>query len=187
MKEDLELTQVQMGILGSLVFLGLVLGSICSTFVNNILEIKYLLVMSMLGNGVGLLLFTLTRNTFVLFISRLMCGFFQIFLTIYAPIYCDCYCTEKSKPYMMPMVIIAGPLGVVFGYAITGTIIGYGYSWRISFVLQGLIMIASSLVLSIIPSSLVDIKEANALKREEKITRINRQQSLDTGDRGGTR
>ena len=60
LKKDLNLDSVKLGILGSLVFGGLVFGSICATFFVNLLSYKAILSISFLGNGIGLLTFTMT-------------------------------------------------------------------------------------------------------------------------------
>ena len=134
LKDDLNLSNVQFGSLGSLVFLGLVMGSVCATFMLNLFTFKTILMFSFLGNGIGLLLFTATREFYLMGLARFMSGFFQIFLTIYIPLYADQFGTPTSKPLMMSLILVAGPIGVVTGYGLTGIVVSYGYDWRISFV-----------------------------------------------------
>lgn len=81
-----------------------------------------------------------------------MSGFFQIIVTIYIPLYADTFGTQQTKPKLMSLILVAGPVGVVFGYALSAIVIGWGYSWRTSFLFQGFIMAASFLVTLLVPS-----------------------------------
>ena len=57
-EETLSLTGIQLGFLGSLVFLGLVLGSLVAGFIyNSRLQFKTILQISYAGNAIGLFLF----------------------------------------------------------------------------------------------------------------------------------
>ena len=62
LKEELELQNDQMGIMGSLVFIGLLFGSFIASIVFNYISYKKVLAFSFFGNGLGLVLFTMTTN-----------------------------------------------------------------------------------------------------------------------------
>jgi predicted MFS family arabinose efflux permease len=134
-KNDVLLSNVEFGSLGSFVFLGLVIGSLGATFLLGMFKFRTLLALSFLGNGVGLVMFTMTEQFYVLCFARFISGFFQIILTIYIPLYADSFGTPKTKPFLLSMVLLAGPIGVVTGYGLTGIMVGYGITWRISFVI----------------------------------------------------
>lgn len=171
LKKDLDLDSVKLGILGSLVFGGLVCGSICATFFVNRLSYKTILSVSFLGNGIGLLTFTMTNRFLLLSLTRFFSGFFQIFLTIYVPLYVDTYGTHRSKPCMLSLIMVGPPLGVVFGYGLTATAIELFQDWRTSFFIQGLSMAVSFFIMVIIPDKYINIDEAVQMKREEKKTK----------------
>ena len=76
LKKDLNLDSVKLGVLGSLVFGGLVFGSLCATLFVNVLSYKTILSFSFLGNGIGLITFTMTDQFFLLSITRFLSGFF---------------------------------------------------------------------------------------------------------------
>ena len=80
----------------------------------------------------------------------------------------DTYGTKTSKPCLLSLILLAPPIGVVVGYGITGVCISLGYSWRFSFLLQGASMAMSIIVMFLIPNKLLNIDEANKLKKEEK-------------------
>lgn len=168
LKNDLNMGNVELGSLGSLVFLGLVIGSGSATLILNFCSFKWLLAISFLGNGIGLVVFTATKNFVILCFSRFLSGFFQIFLTIYIPLYVDTYATSTTKPCMLSLILLAPPLGVVFGYGLTAVLIDMKVSWRISFILQGVTMACSCLVTLLIPDKYINIDDVLKLKKEAK-------------------
>lgn len=91
--KDLEIKEVEMGALGSLIFFGLVLGSAAATCVLEVFQYKHTLFVALVMNGLGLLIMTITDSYYLLCFARLLSGFAQIFPTIYGPIYVDCYCS----------------------------------------------------------------------------------------------
>jgi MFS family permease len=58
---------------------------------------------------------------------------------------------------MLSFILLAAPLGVVIGYSLTGVVISYGYSWRYSFFVQGIVIFASALIVMAVPSKYIDI------------------------------
>lgn len=170
-------------------FLGLVVGSACATVMANSLNYKLLLAISFLGNGAGLLLFTISKEFWALCLARFMSGFFQVVLTIYIPLYADTFGTPTTRPIMMSMILVAGPIGVVAGYGVTAIIIGNGYSWRWSFFVQGFVMAGSFVVTCLVPGYLLNINEALDLKRQEKEKRNGFQENPvpEIGGTGGFR
>lgn len=167
-KTEYDMPNVKFGTLGSLVYLGLVTGSLCGAIILGNLKFKTVLILSFIGNGLGLLNFAWKGNFYWMGFSRFISGFFQIFLTIYIPIYCDCFGSEKTKPIMLSLILLAGPLGLVTGYGCTGALISYGISWRWSFVVQGLIMLLAAITIILIPGNLVNIDHCVTLKRNLK-------------------
>lgn len=171
LKHDVGLVDVQLGSLGSLVFVGLLFGSLCATVVLNRLAYKVVLGASFFGNGASLLLFSTTRSFAVMCVARFLSGFFQIFLTIYIPLYVDTFGTKTTKPIMLSLVLLAPPIGVVIGYGITGICISSGADWRTSFIIQGATMAFCFGIILLIPNRLINIDEVNQMKRAEKSLR----------------
>ena len=182
LKHDVGLVDVQLGSLGSLVFVGLLFGSVCATFVLNRLAYKVVLGASFFGNGASLLLFSMTRSFAVMCVARFLSGFFQIFLTIYIPLYVDTFGTKTTKPIMLSLILLAPPIGVVTGYGITGTCISAGVDWRVSFIIQGATMAFCFFVILLIPNKLINIDDVNQMKREEKLQRLRRKKDEDISD-----
>lgn len=74
-KRDLDLNNAQLGKLGSLVFAGLVCGSLFATIVFNNLSYKSVLAFSFLGNAVGLILFAKSPYYCLQCFARFFSGF----------------------------------------------------------------------------------------------------------------
>lgn len=74
-KEELNLPNASIGTLGSMVFLGLVSGSLCASLVMGKLSYKIILTLAFLGNGIGLIGFIITDNFYLMCFGRLVSGF----------------------------------------------------------------------------------------------------------------
>ena len=76
-----------MGALGSLVFLGLVIGSATASFIFNSFSYKSIILVSLFLNAAGSILFILKKDYYIMCFARFISGFCQIFISIYAPLY----------------------------------------------------------------------------------------------------
>lgn len=170
-KEDLKLTNANFGTLGSMVFLGIVSGSLTAPMVFSRASYKFILFVAFIVNGVGLLGFIMTNNFLLICLSRLISGFSQIFLTIYIPIYVDCFSTKKAKPFLMSMILLASPLGVTVGYGWGGYVVGSGHSWRFAFFGLAIVSGASSILIFLLPDKYLNIDECHRKKQALKESR----------------
>lgn len=119
-EKKLNVKDFEYGILGSLVYVGLTLGSAFATGLFSKGEyIKPTLVVTLLLNAVSLFLFTMTSSFIMISPIRLMIGFFQIFTCIFYPVWCDTYGPERYKSAWLTIMLLASPLGIVLGYALT--------------------------------------------------------------------
>lgn len=73
-KEDLKLPNATFGTLGSMVFLGLVGGSMVASFIFGKVSYKLILILSFLFNGVGIFGFVMVENFYVICCCRLLSG-----------------------------------------------------------------------------------------------------------------
>lgn len=183
-KEQTKMPNVQIGSLGSMVFLGLVCGSICGAVVLGRLKFKTVLVISFLGNGLGLLLFTVPSNIYVMGFARFLSGFAQIFLTIYIPLYCDCFGSATTKPVMLSLILLAAPIGVVSGYLTTGLLISHGVNWTHSFFFQGVTMLVMAAIICFFPARFINLDDCIDQKRDLKMQK-NRQLYLSRRNPNG--
>ena len=76
-KEDIGINDLQFGTLGSVVYAGIVIGSLCCTWVfSKVKWIKPCIVVTLGLNGVALFVFTLTKSFALDALLRLAIGFF---------------------------------------------------------------------------------------------------------------
>lgn len=174
-QEELHMDETEMGMMGSMVFFGLFIGSLTASFIMYILEHKTIIWMSLVLNGLCLWLYTAKANFYFMCLSRVMTGFSQVFITIYVPVFIDAYATQKSKSFLLSWILVMPPIGVVFGYALTSYIIlngglweytGSNHYWFQSFRLQCWINFGSAALVFFIPKKYMNINEAVRLKRE---------------------
>ena len=82
MKKDLNVNQQQLGWLGSLVFFGLMSGSLLATHIVNKIPYKYLMFISYIGNAAGLILFPTVKVYYIQCFCRYISGFCQVSILI---------------------------------------------------------------------------------------------------------
>jgi len=82
-----------------------------------------------------LMSFIMTTNFYLLLSSRFLTGLFQVFVTIYFPVWSDHYGKdEKQKTIFLTCYFLTAPLGVLFGYIISAWLIST-LGWQYAFVL----------------------------------------------------
>lgn len=79
LKRDLDMDNVSLGIIGSLVYLGLVLGALSASVIFQSYTSKWVVSLSIMLSCLFLYMFTVSKTVFFLAISRIGCGFFQVF------------------------------------------------------------------------------------------------------------
>lgn len=80
LKHDLNLNNVNIGLLGSLVYLGLVLGSVFAMPVFKYCNAKLVIILCIFCNAGALMMFTMSEDFYILACSRLLVGFFQVLI-----------------------------------------------------------------------------------------------------------
>ncbi|EGR29914.1 major facilitator superfamily protein, putative [Ichthyophthirius multifiliis] len=96
-KEYLNIDDVKLGFLGSIVYIGLTIGSIASSYSFQKIITKRLICISIIFLVFSLYLFLLTKNFILLCLSRFLVGFFQVFLVVYFPVWVDVNIREKQN------------------------------------------------------------------------------------------
>lgn len=80
--------------------------------------------------------FIFFSNFYLLLSSRFLTGFFQVFQTIYFPVWSDRFGKDdKQKTIFLTCYFLTAPMGVLFGYIISAWFIST-VGWRYSFLLQ---------------------------------------------------
>jgi hypothetical protein len=65
--------------------------------------------------------------------DRFMTGFFQVFISIYFPVWADTFgSTDRQKTMWLTGLLACSPIGVLLGYTLCASLVSYGISWRYS-------------------------------------------------------
>ena len=78
--QDLNLEEVKFGMLGSLMYIGLIGGSFAAGYIFQKFSCKKVLIINLILMGFCLSVFTFTKNFYFLAASRIMTGFFQVII-----------------------------------------------------------------------------------------------------------
>ena len=119
-KDDLDINNTEYGLLGSIVFIGLTIGSIAATYLFQNYNTKYTLMTIMTLNGLSQAIFTMTKHYLLLCLSRFLTGFFQVFVSIYYVVWADMFgSTDQKKQVWLTVLLLSSTLGVLLGYIMT--------------------------------------------------------------------
>ena len=163
-KEALGINNTEYGLLGSVVFFGLTIGSVAATFLYATVNTKHVLIAVMFLNGCSLLMFVMTNQYILLLLSRFLTGFFQVFVSIYFPVWSDMFgATDSQKQLWLTVLLLSSTLGVLFGYIMTTQFIEKA-AWQYSFYTQIIAVIPIILALLFTPIKYLDLKLAAMIK-----------------------
>lgn len=121
---NLNLDHVAIGVLGSLVFLGLTLGACCAGPLFNNYAPKWIVSAGIIAANLFLYYFTQATTAVGLGICRVGCGFFQVFCLIYFPVWVDHFGVYESRTMWLSFLQLGAPLGTMLGYVIEAFAIG---------------------------------------------------------------
>ena len=94
------------------------------------LPIKVVLIMCILLQAVVILGFAFSNGNFwVMATCRYFTGCFQVFISIFAPIWSDTYAPEERKARWITLITVATPAGMVTGYLLTAIILSVERPW----------------------------------------------------------
>ena len=155
-KEELQIENTSFGFLGSIVYMGQMIGSILATEILEKCNPKIILGTCLFLNIGTLILFTLTNEYSVLVFCRLCTGLFQVFFCIYFPVWADVFGNETQKSAWLTLLLIASPIGVVLGYGMCAAM-QHNIGWRWSFYIQAILLMPSMVSLIFIPFKYFDV------------------------------
>ena len=146
LKAELDIGDIFLGFLGSLVFAGLMIGSIISGILFTRYSCKRIILYSFIFTMVGYVFFVFGGQSHILLgCGRFITGFFQVFMVVYFPVWVDHF-GDKNKTIWLSYLQIGPPLGVFLGYSITAVFntLSTSYDWigwRWSFYLQTILLL----------------------------------------------
>ena len=139
-KHKMKIHNLGFGLLGTAVYAGLTIGSALGTKAyQNSKSIRHILSVSLLLNALFLVMFTLSANSTFNFAIRFCTGIFQVFISIFTPVWADAFGSEKQKVRWITILLLCSPLGVFVGFTLTSIMNSYkGLGWEMSFYIQAL-------------------------------------------------
>lgn len=153
LQRDFGIGDSIVGLLGALPYFGII---VATPFVGSVLQYrspKRLLNVTVLLNAGSVVFLALSRNIYMLFISRFLIGMAQSGFCIYAPVWIDEFAPPKYLSGWMGLLQGATALGVVIGYLITG----YASTWWHSILGQGVVLLALWSVVLFTPAPYIDV------------------------------
>ena len=161
----------EIGLFGSLVFVGNLLGALIYFYLINACNRKKLLIYSMGFIAICLITFILTTNTIYLFTNRVILGIFQAYFIIYLPLWSNQYGITDQRSIMLSIGQLTTPLGVFVGYIIASECISINedIGWKFSFVIQSIVILVMIFLIYRISEKLFDSKY-ESYKDDKNIT-----------------
>lgn len=158
--KEFALDKMDLGALGSLIFVGLTFGGGIAGYLYKTQNPKTLQISCVLGMAACTAAFPAAGYIkTVAYTSRLIVGFAQVFILIYVPVWVDAFAQPHWRTIWLALVQIVGVLGIVGGYAITATAELIDNvsptQWRLSFYFQAALLLPCVLLISLYPKRLL--------------------------------
>jgi len=174
LKKDLNLDNASLGVLGSVVYWGLLLGSFTSPPIFHHFNVKSIILCCILFNMFCLIGFTQFSDFVILCLFRFGVGFFQVFLWIYFPVWIDIFADITKKTIWLTILQSSVPLGVVTGYGMTAIFDQEFGNWRYSYYVQTIVYFFLMIVFFLIPQDYIEDNHGDdENSQESEIQKIN--------------
>lgn len=155
-KKDLNMTDAEYGIFGSLPSTGRICGSVLFMGLLATDNRKLITVCALGVNASAFFVYLLTKNKWILLGVRFTIGSVRVFPHIYIPVWVDQFGVKPLKTLMMTIINVTSPLGQVVGYTI-GTF-NPPEKWAYSFSLIGILIWSLGSVIIFSPSKYFSAK-----------------------------
>ena len=169
LKKDNNLTNVHLGTIGSLVYLGLVFGSAIAGFIFSTYSSKWVVIISLFMSCFFLHIFTYIKSFYGLALCRVGCGFCQVFCYIYFPIWVDQYGVNNKQTIWLTFLQLGVPIGTMLGYLIEAFCIKYYDNWRLAFFVQIICLCVCTGIMFIIPDKFFSKNYKHSEKSQQEI------------------
>ena len=126
MQRIYDMVEAELGILGSIVYLGISLMGMFAGRLYQHFNSKWLTVAALVVLEISLLLFVFIQHKISAYATRFVTGICQVFLLVYYPIWIDKHGGNK-KTLWLTLLQICVPLGIFMGYGMTAIIISTGH------------------------------------------------------------
>ncbi|GAW80224.1 sugar transporter [Plasmodium gonderi] len=191
-QKDFPLSYIEQSLLGSLVYFGLIIGTIIASVLFELVTAKLLVTISTLLLSISLYIFSHANCITFMYISRFVNGLCQAIPVVYLPVWVDEFSPREKATQWMSYIQLASIGGTVFGYFLGGILSNNSYSysnqnspfsnvtffttWRSPFLIQAFLLIPLFFIMIFIPSDMINISSSasvNSESDEEGITTAN--------------
>ena len=138
-KNTFDLTSLELGLLGALVYLGIASGSlVMGPLLKRVSPVMVLRVAILCNTGMTAT-FGLALNPGMLLVARYLIGFLQAACPVYFPVWVDEFAPKKTRTLWMALIQAGTPIGIMIGYVIAGAMTqdtDDETGWRVPFLAQ---------------------------------------------------
>ncbi|KJP88644.1 hypothetical protein AK88_01724 [Plasmodium fragile] len=181
-QKDFPLSYIEQSLLGSLVYFGLIIGTIIASVLFELLTAKLLITISTLLLSISLYVFSHANCITFMYISRFINGLCQAIPVVYLPVWVDEFSPHEKATQWMSYIQLASIGGTVFGYFLGGVLSNSSYSygrnnpplpnatfvttWRSPFLIQAFLLVPLFLIMLFIPSDMINISSEGSAPSE---------------------
>jgi predicted MFS family arabinose efflux permease len=97
-------------------------------------HIKLILTVCLVITAITLTIFASVSNFEVALLMRMLSGFFEVFITIFTPVWADTFGPQKEKSIWMTGLLTCPTFGIFIGFTLT-SIFNVEASWELTFYL----------------------------------------------------
>ena len=169
LKEAKNLTNIELGTIGSFVYLGLILGSMSGGYLFSTYSSKWVIINSLIATCVFLYFFTESNYYLTMAFCRIGCGFFQVFCLIYFPIWVDQFGVNHTHTLWLTFLQLGVPIGTMLGYLAEACSNKYYNKWQGAFYIQIFCIIICVVLLFITPDKFFSKNYRHSESTQEEI------------------
>ncbi|XP_051912704.1 sphingosine-1-phosphate transporter SPNS2-like [Hippocampus zosterae] len=159
LRKTFDIGEQELGMLGSAVFLGIVVMGVFAGRAYQLVTSKWVLLGGLLLMQASLVLFVATDIFALAMLARFLAGVFQVFELVFFPVWIDLR-GGPNKTLWLTCLQVGIPLGIFVGYGMTSFIVGVGWAWQWAFAVQITLVLACILVVLAIPRHRLNIRGA---------------------------
>ena len=168
-KDKNKISNAELGMIGSLIYFGLILGSLSGGYFFSKYSSKWLVISSLFILAFFLYSFTLFESSNGLYLCRVGCGFCEVFCCVYFPIWVDQYGVKGFKVLWITFLQLGVPIGTILGYLIEAMSIKYYNSWEGGFFFQIILVCTLSAILFLTPDKFFERNYRHSESTQEEI------------------
>ncbi|CRG99371.1 sugar transporter, putative [Plasmodium relictum] len=177
-QKDFPLSYIEQSLLGSLVYFGLIIGTIIASVLFELLSAKLLVTISIILLSISLYIFSHANCIAFMYISRFVNGLCQAIPVVYLPVWVDQFSPDEKATQWMSYIQLASIGGTVFGYFLGGILSNNNNShhqndsifsnlslfttWRSPFLIQAFLLLPIFLIMIFVPSDKINITSSNS-------------------------